>query len=329
MDGRQVKIVLALAVALFATVAHAQCATGVSDNAQNFCGAKTFADGTIIGYNGGDYPGLVVRGGGVWLDGVYSGVQVVPGGGAPVYMRDDVPIGSLAPSFLFETRRARTGSDPVLMIRRAGAGGAPVVIFTLLADGTINTGTIVTNGHSGDPSLFASKNYVGLAGDFPPHYQGEHGAVSISTTNPCENEAFNLLQASDGKSGIGARTDYTFNVTCLGGRYSRRPPSSYSLPRCNNGLGEPPEPNNRYGNCSGLVEPLQGNFGLYGPQTDGGYCYDWTTYYGPDGGMAKNGTVFDFVEDVGEGCQCVSTKYDGGSSPAGWFKLSDRSECRP
>lgn len=311
-----------------------QCATGITDNAQNFCGMKTFSGGAIVGENGGDYPGLVVRGGGVWLDGVYSGVQVVPGGGAPVYLRDDVPIGSLAPSFLFETRRARTGSDPILVVRRAGAGGAgPVVIFTLLADGTINTGTIVTNGHSGDPSLFAKNNYVGITGDFPPKYQGEHGALSISTTNPCENEAFNLLQASDGKSGIGARTDYTINFTCLGGRYSRRPPNSSTLPICNNALGEPPYPNNRYAVCPDLMNPqptpITCNFGPCGVQTDGGYCYDWTTYYGPVGGYAKHGTVFDFVADVGEGCVCRSDQYDGGVSPAGWFKQSDRSECRP
>ena len=129
----------------------------------------------------------------------------------------------------------------------------------------------------------------------------------------------------------GARSDHTITVACLGGRYARPPPTSASLPLCNDGLGEPPEPNNREHGCTGLLHPEDPpcSFGACGALVDGGYCHNWTTYYGPDGGMAKNGTVFDFVADVGAGCQCVSTKYDGGASPAGWFKLSTRAECRP
>lgn len=313
-------------LSILAALALSQCATGITDNAQSLCGLKTLPEGAVIGYNGGDYPGIVLRGSGLRLDGPYSSIEREDG--RSIYVRDDVPADSLAPSFLLETRRARLSSDPILVVRKGGPG-APVVLFTLFGDGTIQTGTIQTTGHSGDPALSALHNYVGVSAGFPPHYQGEHGALSVSPGSACENEGFNLLQLSSALSGTGARTDYTYNVTCRGGVYSRNPPKSWELPVCNNGLPEPPEPNNRYGNCTALTIPLQGNFGLYGAQIDGGYCYDWTTYYGPDGGMAKNGTVFGFVDDVGEGCQCVSTKYDGGASPAGWFKLSDRTECRP
>lgn len=310
-------------LSLLSAVLLAQCATGINDNAQNLCGTKTFPNGVVIGQNGGDYEGAVVRGSGVLLDGPYSYVGTT--GGRALILRGSVSSGS-SPSFVLDTYGyARTASEEILRVYN---GNTP--IFVLYADGRIVTGVVETVGHSGDPSLFSRNNYVSVAAGFPPHYQGEHGALSVSPGAACENEAFNLFQLSSAKSGTGARTDYAFNVTCRGGVYSRDPPNSYELPRCNDALPEPPEPNNRYGNCTNLVSGgLQGNFGLYGPQTDGGYCYDWTTYYGPDGGYAKNGTVFGFVADVGEGCQCVVTKYDGGASPAGWFKLSDRSECRP
>lgn len=306
---------------LIAKLALAQCATGVTDGAQNLCGVKTLSSGAIIGENSGAYPGLVVRGGGVWLDGPYSFVQVPDGAGRPVYFRDDVPSGSEAGSFIFEARRHRLLTDPIMVVRRKEENGATSVIFSLLANGTINTGTIVTSGNSGAASLQASGNYVTLSADFPPHYQGEHGALSVSSKHPCH--AYNLIQAGNGRSDAGARTDYAFNVSCRGGIYSRDLLNGSELPVCNGGLPEPPDPNNRTAACPDLAEDLGG----YGPQVDGGYCFNWTTMHGP--AMAKAGETFGFVLDVGEGCQCVPSKWDGGASPAGWFKLSDRSECRP
>lgn len=317
---------LSLVTALLVT----QCATGITDNAQNLCGAKMFPQGVVVGENSGDYPGLLVRGGGVWLDGPYSFVQIPPGLGRSLYLRDDAPVNSEQPSFFFETRRPRAASDPVLVVRRAGENGGPSVeIYRLLGDGTVVAASFKTTAqHSGYPTFQAEKNYVGVTADFPPYYQGEHGALSVSATNPCYG--YNLIQAGNGRSGAGARTDYAFNVSCRGGIYSRDLLNSDELPVCNGALNEPPAPNNRYPAtpCSGLVQPpLAGNWGPYGPQVDGGFCYDWTTMYGPP--SAKAGETFGFVADVGEGCQCVPAKYDGGASPAGWFKLSDRTECRP
>ena len=312
-------------LSMLAAVVLSQCATGITDNAQNLCGTKTFPEGVVIGVNSGDYQGAVIRGSGVLLDGPYSYIQTT--GGRTLYMRDTVASGSSSPSFYLQTTNARTASDEVLRITN---GTNPVLI--IYGDGRMVIGTIRNYGHSGDPALQAAVGaYLGLSSDLPLNYQGEHGALSVSNATACTNEAFNLFQLSNGVSGSGARTDYAFNVTCLGGRYSRATVNSYSLPLCNNALGEPPEPNNRYGACTNLANPSAPNcnFGPCGVLVDGGYCYDWTTYYGPDGGYAKNGTVFDFVTDVGEGCQCVSTKYDGGVSPAGWFKQSDRTECRP
>lgn len=311
-------------LALLTAALLAQCASGITDGAQTFCGAKSMPQGAVIGENSGGYPGAVIRGGGVWLDGPYSYVQTVPGSGAPVFIRDNVATGSSAASFSLQTYYARWPWSEVL--RLTNYSNAILIIY---GDGSMVTGTIRTMGHSGAPSLMSATGaYLGLTSDLPPNYSGEHGALSTSNNNPCV--AHNLIQSGNGRSGTGARTDYAFNISCRGGWYSRDLINSWELPVCNNGLGEPPEPNNRAGPCLNLVSPpLQGNSGVFGPQTDGGYCYDWTTYFGPDGGMAKAGETFGFVADVGEGCQCVPAKYDGGASPAGWFRLSDRSECRP
>ena len=308
-------------LSLLAAVALSQCATGITDNAQNLCGLKTLPERSIVGYNGGDYPGLTVRGSGVLLDGPYSYVQTT--GGRTLYMRDSVPVNSSSPSFYFQTANARYGWEEIY--RFTNGNDALTVLY---GDGTLVVRALRTvEAHSGDPALAALGNYVGVAADFPPNYQGEHGALTVSGGTACRG--YNLLQAGNGRSGTGARTDYAFNVSCRGGIYSRDLINSTELPVCDNGLSEPPEPNNRYGNCPNLVTQTQCNFGTCGVQTDGGYCYDWTTFYGPDAGHAKAGETFGFVADVGEGCQCVPAKYDGGASPAGWFKQSDRTECRP
>lgn len=311
---------------IIAALLTTQCATGITDNAQNLCGLKTLPEGAIVGYNGGDYPGLVVRGGGVWLDGPYSFVQTPPGTGRAILMRSDVLADAAGGSFIFEQWRVRNPNDPVIVVKRLVEGGATDEIFRLLNNGTVVAASFMTTAqHSGYPTFQAQKNYVGVTGDFPPNYQGEHGALSVSATNPCHG--YNLIQASNGRSDAGARTDYAFNVSCRGGIYSRDLVNAADLPICNGGLNEPPPPNNRYGPCPDLVTQTQCNFGTCGAQVDGGYCHDWTTMYGPP--SAKAGETFGFVADVGEGCQCVPAKYDGGASPAGWFKLSDRTECRP
>lgn len=315
-------------LSLLAAVVLSQCATGVTDNAQEFCGSKSFPDGAIIGTNGGDYPGLVVRGGGVWLDGPYAYLQTPPGSGRPLLLRSDVPSGAAGGSIIIEQWRVRAPTDPVVVVKRLLDNGATDEIFRLLNDGTVKAASFKSTAqHSGVPTFQAEDNYVGVVADFPPNYQGEHGALSVSNTHPCRG--FNLIQASNGRSDAGARTDYAFNVSCRGGIYSRDLLTSAELPVCNGALNEPPEPTNRYGGCAGLLDPSAPpcHFGACGLLIDGGYCHNWTTMFGP--ASAKAGETFGFVADVGEGCQCVPAKWDGGASPAGWFKLSDRSECKP
>ncbi|MBP6479892.1 MAG: hypothetical protein KA310_03500 [Pseudomonadales bacterium] len=316
------------ALALVAALATAQCATGITDNAQNLCGTKTLPNGAVVGQNSGDYEGLVVRGGGVWLDGPYSFVQTPPGSGRAVLLRSDVLADAAGGSFIFEQWRVRSPGDPVVVVKRLLSNGLTDEIYRLLNNGTVVAASFKTTAqHSGYPTFQAEKNYVGVSADFPANYQGEHGALSVSATNPCIG--YNLIQAGNGRSDAGARTDYAFNVSCRGGIYSRDLLNSTELPVCNGALNEPPEPNNRYVGCAPLANPSAPlcNFGACGVLVDGGYCYDWTTMYGPP--SAKAGETFGFVADVGEGCQCVPAAYDGGASPAGWFKLSDRSECRP
>lgn len=240
-----------------------------------------------------------------------------------MYLRDTVPNGSSSPSFYLQTTNQRDGDNEILRITN---GNTPIMI--LYADGKIHAAGFVSSGqHSGEPTFQAVKNYVGVSADFPENYQGEHGALSVSGGTACRG--YNLIQTSNSRSGNGARTDYAFNVSCRGGIYSRDLITSSELPICDNGLSEPPEPNNRYGGCPDLVTPQQCNFGQCGAQIDGGYCHDWTTMYGPDAGHAKAGETFGYVADVEEGCQCVPSKYDGGTSPAGWFKLSNRQPCVP
>lgn len=305
---------------LLAAMLVSQCATGVTDNAQTLCGVKTLPQGVVVGENAGDYPGAVVRGSGVLLDGPYASIQTT--GGRHVYLRDDRAASDPSPSFVLQTRSFKVGE-----IARFYNGNT--LLLTLQADGNLvlhGDGAFTTSGaHSGSPALRPSSGaYLGVSARLPPNYQGEHGALSVSNENPCVGH--NLLQAGNGRSGT--RTDYAFNVSCRGGIYSRDMINAADLPICDNGLSEPPEPNNRYGGCPNLVTPKACNFGQCGAQVDGGYCHDWTTFWGHDAGHAKAGEVFGFVADVGEGCQCVPAKYDGGVSPAGWFKLSDRSECR-
>lgn len=286
-----------------------QCATGITDNSQNLCGQKTFPDGAHF-----TYP--------IYLSGTYGYIQSA----YSLYMRGAVPASdAVTPEFYFDGANYRANGP----IMRVNNGYQPIMVLdskgglTLWGDEPIRV-----NGHSGNTALQAGTNgYLTIAGDLPQNYQGEHGAVTVVPGRfPCVGA--NLIQASSGRSGVGARTDYAFNVSCRGGIYSRDMITSSELPICNGSLPEPPAPNNRYGPCPDLADGgIMGSFGLHGPQIDGGYCHNWTTMYGPP--TAKAGETFGFVADVEQGCQCVPSKYDGGASPAGWFKLSDRSECRP
>lgn len=90
-------------LSLFAAVVLSQCATGITDNAQTLCGVKTLPDGVVVGQNSGDYPGLAVRGAGLYLDGPYSFIQ----SSGSLFFRDFGSAGNLG--FIFDTGNTKTG----------------------------------------------------------------------------------------------------------------------------------------------------------------------------------------------------------------------------
>lgn len=300
---------------LSAVLLSQQCATGITDNAQTMCGEKTFSAPTHIGSR------LYLR----------NGSFVFAVDGQPVQMIDTVPTSDVAtPSFALETYYPRTAASPVFSLRVSEYEGGPAdLVFMVRGDGTVLAPRFEQmGGHSGAAALVAPEGlYLPFLNRFPRHYQGDHGGATFSGEYPCEG--YPMIQASNGRSDGGSRDDYRVNFSCEGGWYSQGTTNSYDLPRCTGQVSSAPEPNNRYGPCLNLLHPTDPpcNFGPCGELLDGGYCYDWTTQYGAP--TAHRGETMPLVDDVGEGCQCVPAKYDGGVSPAGWFKLSDRTECKP
>lgn len=89
-------------IPILAAILLSQCATGITDNAQELCGLKTLPEGAVVGYNGGDYPGMTVRGSGVYLDGPYAYVQSA----GSLFFRDFGAAGNLG--FIFDTGNVKT-----------------------------------------------------------------------------------------------------------------------------------------------------------------------------------------------------------------------------
>lgn len=137
-----------------AAVLLSQCASGITDNAQEFCGLKTLPEGAIVGYNGGDYPGLNVRGSGVYLDGAYAYIQSA----GSMFFRDFGAAGNLG--FIFDTGNTKTGE----LLRLYNHGSLKLMVD---ASGNADVyGTITDkSGVSSHVSLTALPGYlVTLAG---------------------------------------------------------------------------------------------------------------------------------------------------------------------
>ena len=319
MDRRQVRP-LALAVALACPAAFAQCASSITDGAQTLCGAKTFTGGAVIGDNSGEYPGLLVKGAGVVLDGPYSFLQTNPTANRSMYLRDSVVPGSTAPSFSLQTRSARLASDEILRITN---GDAPVAF--LFGDGSWNMPGALRVGtalHSGEWSLTGrSDGYIAIGGGAPLGFWGHHGAVQVGNVRRMVAgfpfEVYNAI------SDTGAATDHVFMVGYRGTISTQADVRSTNIQKCD-GTDVNPDPtqdSNRYPN--GCVPNPDG--GPINP-ADGGVCNNW--YVATEAGHAQPGEIALWVSDVEDACQCVPRLYDGGLT-SGWRKMSDRTECRP
>lgn len=305
---------LAALALLVATAADAQCATGVTDNAQEFCGSKSLPDGAIVGFNGGDYPGLVVRGGGLYLDGTYSFVQSV----GTMFFRDFGAASALG--FVFDTGSTKNNEHT----RWYNHGS---LLMLLDAAGNLSLpggGSFVVSGlHSGEYALKTSPGlYLPIGCDPTAMYWGHHGCVQAGAQS--RMEAGFLFEAYNPHSTNGAATDHKFLVGYRGSVATQDDMRSTNIMWCDGTdvNPDPTQPSNRgpVGDPLYCTPPGPNN----GP--DGGVCNDW--YRATDAGHAMDGEVVLWVNDVRSPCQCDSLYFDGGRSSS-WRKLSDRSECKP
>lgn len=300
-------------LSLVAAVLLSQCATGITDNAQNLCGVKTFPEGAIVGINSGDYPGLAVRGAGVFLDGTYSFIQSA----GTMFFRDFAAGGNLG--FVFDTGYTKTNE----LIRVYNHGQ---LVFLLDKDGNLSLpggGAFTVSGlHSGEYALKTDKGlYLPIGCDPTEMYWGHHGCVQAGAQS--RMEAGFIFEAYNPMTNNGGATDHKFLVGYRGTLATQDDMRSYNLPVCDGTdvNPDPTKPSNRGPAGDPLYCPVPG------PLPDGGVCNDW--YRATDAGHAMDGEVALWVNDVRSPCQCDHLTSDGGPSPAGWLKLGDRSECRP
>lgn len=94
-------------ISILTTILLSQCASGITDNAQELCGLKTLPQGAVVGENAGSYESILrVKGSGIVVDGPYAKIEA--GGDAEMlYFRDNRPWDSLSPSFRMQTRNYR------------------------------------------------------------------------------------------------------------------------------------------------------------------------------------------------------------------------------
>jgi hypothetical protein len=160
---------IAMALVVFSNSVYAQCANSITDNAQTLCGLKTVPDGEIVGFNGGSYPGLTVKGSGLFLDGTYSFVQSA----GTMFFRDFAGGSNLG--FVFDTGSEKT--NELLRIYNHGQ-----LKLLLDKDGNLSLpggGAFTVSGlHSGEYALRTDKGlYLPIGCDPTEMYWGHHGCV--------------------------------------------------------------------------------------------------------------------------------------------------------
>lgn len=146
-----------------------QCATGITDNAQNLCGAKTFPNGAVVGQNAGDYEGLAVKGAGIYIDGPYAEYS----GSGTLLFRDRGAAGNLG--YVFDTWNAKTGE--LLRIYNHG-------VLKLMIDAA---GNVYSYGSFIDQSGTSSHVSLGTTAGYNVVVQGRGSEQQLRYRSECFN----------------------------------------------------------------------------------------------------------------------------------------------